>query len=90
MQALGEINWTSKENKNFADFENRLPLQMKIMDCLNIKYANRDAYLVRGFKNWSRAFKAWLKIFKNLPKLYTYIERFFLISSHFNICDKQY
>lgn len=65
MQALGEINWTSKENKNFADFENRLPLQMKIMDCLNIKYANRDAYLVRGFKNWSRASKAWLNWSKN-------------------------
>lgn len=58
MQALGEINWTAKENKNFADFETRLPLQMKIMDKLNIKYANREAYLVRGIKNWGRAAKA--------------------------------
>ena len=65
MQALGEINWTSKENKNFADFETRLPLQMKIMDSLNIKYANREAYLVRGFKNWGRASKAWLNWSKN-------------------------
>ncbi len=65
MQALGEINWTAKENKNFADFETRLPVQMKIMDTLNIKYANRDAYLVRGFKNWGRASKAWLNWSKN-------------------------
>lgn len=65
MQALGEINWTSKENKNFTDFESRLPIQMKIMDCRNIKYANREAYLVRGVKNWGRASKAWLNWTKN-------------------------
>lgn len=60
MQALGEINWTAKQNKNFADFESRLPVQMKIMDKLNIKYAKREAYLVRGVKNWGRAAKAWV------------------------------
>ena len=60
MQALGEINWTAKENKNFADFERRLPSQMKIMEALNIRYATRDAYLVRGIKNWGRKSKAWL------------------------------
>lgn len=65
MQALGEINWTAKQNKNFEDFETRLPLQMKIMDSLNIKYANREAYLVRGLKNWGRKSKAWLNWAKN-------------------------
>lgn len=65
MQDLGEINWTSKENKNFADFESRLPVQMKIMDAKNIVYAKRDAYLVRGFKNWGRKSKAWLNWQKN-------------------------
>ncbi len=65
MQALGEINWTAKQNKDFIDFEGRLPLQMQIMDALDIKYANRDAYLVRGFKNWGRASKAWLNWSKN-------------------------
>lgn len=65
MQALGEINWTAKENKNFADFESRLDAQMKIMDTLNINYAKRYAYLVRGIKNWGRSAKCWASWAKN-------------------------
>lgn len=50
MQALSEICWSAKENKDFASFEKRLESFMKILDSLNIGYAKREVYLCRGLK----------------------------------------
>lgn len=54
LQALAEICWTAKENKNFEDFDNRLESFKKIMDKFNIGYAPREAYICKGFKGLIR------------------------------------
>lgn len=54
IQALAEINWTSKKRKNFKNFEARLVSQNSIMDMLGINYATRSAYYCGGIKNVSR------------------------------------
>ncbi|MFD1163684.1 family 20 glycosylhydrolase [Hwangdonia seohaensis] len=38
MLALAETGWTSKEDKNFDDFQNRMDVQYKRLDALDIRY----------------------------------------------------
>jgi len=38
LDALSEVQWTQPENKNFKDFEERLPRMLKIYNKLGIKY----------------------------------------------------
>lgn len=54
LQAIAEIGWTSKQNKNFDDFEVRLKDFCKILDKYKIGYAPRKFYLCRGISNWGR------------------------------------
>lgn len=56
--SLAEVNWTSKENRCFADFENRLANFNAILDVKNIEYAPRKYYLCRGFSGILRRMKA--------------------------------
>ncbi|MEG1608468.1 MAG: beta-N-acetylhexosaminidase [Clostridia bacterium] len=58
LQAIAEIGWTAKQNKNFADFECRLKDFSKILDKKNIGYAPRKFYLCRGISNWGRFINA--------------------------------
>ena len=58
LQALAEINWTSKANKDFSDFEVRLASLNCILDKYDINYATKDAYLCDGFKGFIRKLKA--------------------------------
>ncbi|MEG2084435.1 MAG: beta-N-acetylhexosaminidase [Clostridia bacterium] len=64
MQALAEICWTNKENKNFEDFDSRLQQFLPILDKLNIGYAPREIYICKGIKGYFRkgnAHKNWIK-----------------------------
>ncbi|MEP6945161.1 MAG: family 20 glycosylhydrolase, partial [Acidobacteriota bacterium] len=38
MLALAEVNWTSPENKNFADFQRRLAVNLPRLDAQNVNY----------------------------------------------------
>ena len=48
MLALAETGWTSKEDKNFDGFQNRMNLQYERLDALNIQYYIPS---VEGLKN---------------------------------------
>lgn len=54
MQALAEICWTDKANKDFADFDGRLQSFFRFLDAEGIAYAPREAYLCRGLKGLIR------------------------------------
>ena len=54
MMSLAEINWTKKENKNFADFEKRLENINKYLDKLGICYATKEFYSPTGLKGLLR------------------------------------
>jgi hexosaminidase len=41
MDALSEIQWSQKEQKNYADFLNRLKTQFKRYDLMGITYSKR-------------------------------------------------
>lgn len=61
MQALAEICWTAKKNKNFPNFEERLKVFNKKLDKLNINYAPRSEYLCLGIRGKFRKLFSWLQ-----------------------------
>lgn len=59
MMALAEINWTTRKNKNFDDFEKRLATFTSILEKWHIGYAPREVYLLSGFKGFLRKNVSW-------------------------------
>ncbi len=54
MQALAEIAWAQKDNRDFASFEARLAYHNKIMQKMGVNYAPKSSYTYDGFCGFFR------------------------------------
>ncbi len=65
--ALSEVAWSSRENKNYADFEKRLPAMLKRFEKLNTNYSRAFYGIKASVKGTAQSGGAVWQLSSNLP-----------------------